>query len=103
MLDERRDSAGDARVSVQTMVALVPTEAERAAVTETVARRFGSSGLGESRSSSARPTSWRRTSASQRARGVERHYVWFADFAPPETLHRFAEVIAAVGEPARPA
>jgi hypothetical protein len=32
-----------------------------------------------------------------RARGVERFYVWFADFAPPETLGRFGEVIVAVG------
>ncbi len=31
--------------------------------------------------------------ASLRARGVERFYVWFADFAPPETLRGFAEVI----------
>ena len=26
-------------------------------------------------------------------RGVERFYVWFADFAPVATLERFAEVI----------
>jgi alkanesulfonate monooxygenase SsuD/methylene tetrahydromethanopterin reductase-like flavin-dependent oxidoreductase (luciferase family) len=26
-------------------------------------------------------------------RGVERFYVWFADFAPVPTLERFAEVI----------
>ena len=28
-------------------------------------------------------------------RGVERVYAWFADFAPPQTLQRFAAVIAA--------
>ena len=97
-LDERRGLAGDARVSVQTMVALVPTEADRAAVTDTVVRRFGTSGMG-------RPVVVGTADelaayfTAQRDRGVERHYVWFADFAPPETLHRFAEVIAAVGEP----
>jgi hypothetical protein len=32
------------------------------------------------------------------ARGVERFYVWFADFAPPSTLEAFgAQVIRAVG------
>ena len=36
--------------------------------------------------------------AALRARGVERIYAWFADFAPPDTLARFGEVIAAVGE-----
>ena len=95
-LDERRDLAGDARVSVQTMVALVPTEADRAAVTDTVARRFGASGMGRSivvGTADELATYF----AAQRDRGVERHYVWFADFAPPETLRRFAEVIAAVG------
>jgi alkanesulfonate monooxygenase SsuD/methylene tetrahydromethanopterin reductase-like flavin-dependent oxidoreductase (luciferase family) len=93
-LDERRDLAGDARVSVQTMVALVPTEADRAAVTDTVNRRFGASGMGRS---IVVGTAHELSAyfADQRARGVERHYVWFADFAPPETLHRFAEVIAA--------
>ena len=30
------------------------------------------------------------------ADGVDRFSVWFTDFAPPETLHRFAEVITAV-------
>ncbi len=95
-LDERRDLAGDARVSVQTMVALVPAEADRAAVTDTVNRRFGASGMGRSvvvGTADELATYF----ADQGARGVERHYVWFADFAPPETLHRFAEVITAVG------
>ena len=93
-LDERRELAGDARVSVQTMVALVPTEADRTAVTDTVARRFGTSGMGAS-TVVGTPDELAAYFAAQRSRGVERHYVWFADFAPPETLHRFAEVIAA--------
>ena len=40
-------------------------------------------------------TSWS-TTPPTRARGVERFYVWFADFAPPETLARFGEVMEAV-------
>lgn len=91
-LDERRDLAGEARVSVQTMVALVAAEADRAAVTDTVTRRFGASGMGRSivvGTVDELATYF----AAQRDRGVERHYVWFADFAPPATLERFAEVI----------
>ena len=29
------------------------------------------------------------------ARGVERFYVWFTDFAVPETLHAFGEQVIA--------
>jgi hypothetical protein len=36
------------------------------------------------------------------ARGVERFYIWFADFAPVATLDRFAEVIATLGPQRRP-
>jgi alkanesulfonate monooxygenase SsuD/methylene tetrahydromethanopterin reductase-like flavin-dependent oxidoreductase (luciferase family) len=95
-LEERRDRVGDARVSVQTMVALVPDQSERAAVTELVARRFGRDGMGmdvvvgTAGELAEHFGAWR-------ARGVERFYVWFADFAPPETLARFGEVIAADG------
>jgi alkanesulfonate monooxygenase SsuD/methylene tetrahydromethanopterin reductase-like flavin-dependent oxidoreductase (luciferase family) len=94
-LDEMRSRAGDARVSVQTMVALVPTEADRAAVTETAARRFGGSALGEGMVIGTVDELAAHFTAL-RTRGVERSYVWFADFAPPETLARFGEVIAAV-------
>lgn len=94
-LDERREHAGDARVSVQTMVALVPAEADRAAVTDTVTRRFGRTGLGETVVIGT-PGELGAHFTALRARGVERSYVWFADFAPPETLRRFGEVIAAV-------
>jgi alkanesulfonate monooxygenase SsuD/methylene tetrahydromethanopterin reductase-like flavin-dependent oxidoreductase (luciferase family) len=95
-LDERKGRIGSARVSVQTMVALVPTEADRAAVTGLVARRFGGSGLGDTivvGTAGELATHF----AALRRRGVERFYVWFADFAPPETLRRFGDVIDAVG------
>jgi alkanesulfonate monooxygenase SsuD/methylene tetrahydromethanopterin reductase-like flavin-dependent oxidoreductase (luciferase family) len=92
-LDERRSSAGDARISVQTMVALVPSEDDRRAVADLVARRFGATGMdrlmvvGTTDELAAH-------FAGLRDRGVERFYVWFADFAPPETLRRFGDVIA---------
>ncbi len=95
-LDERKDRIGRARVSVQTMVALVPTEADRVAVTDTVARRFGGWGMGESVVAGTAEELVAHF-AHLRARGVERFYVWFADFAPPDTLRRFGEVIGAVG------
>ena len=95
-LDERRDRAGGARVSVQVMVALVPAEAERAAVTDLVARRFGGSVMGDT---AVVGTAGEVAAhfAGLAARGVERFYVWFADFAPPDTLRRFGEVVEAVG------
>jgi alkanesulfonate monooxygenase SsuD/methylene tetrahydromethanopterin reductase-like flavin-dependent oxidoreductase (luciferase family) len=93
-LDERRTRAGDARVSVQVMVALVPSEGDRAAVTDQVARRFGTSGMGQYVVAGT-PGELAAHFAGMRARGVERFYVWFADFAPPETLARFGDVIAA--------
>ena len=34
--------------------------------------------------------------AGLHARGVDRFYAWFADFAPPETLQAFGEAIAAL-------
>lgn len=96
-LDERRGLAGGARVSLQTMVALVPTEADRAAVTELVARRYGPGGMG---SPTVVGTAGELAAhfAALRSRGIERFYVWFADFAPPDTLRRFGEVIEAVAD-----
>lgn len=95
-LDDRQQFAGDARVSVQTMVALVPSESEREAVTATVARRFGTVGMGRSVVVGT-ADELAEHFAELAARGVERHYVWFADFAPPETLRGFAEVIGRCG------
>jgi alkanesulfonate monooxygenase SsuD/methylene tetrahydromethanopterin reductase-like flavin-dependent oxidoreductase (luciferase family) len=97
-LDERRDRVGDARVSIQNMVALLPSEADRPAVTETLARRFGGTIMGRNAvvGTAGEVADHFRAIA---ARGVERYYVWFANFAPPDTLRRFAEVIDLVGEP----
>jgi len=83
-------------VSAQVMVGLVPSEAEREAVTETVKRRFPGWGSAGSLLIGT-PDELAEGFAGLRARGVERFYVWFADFAPPATLARFSEVIAAAG------
>jgi hypothetical protein len=87
-LDGKRTAAGAARVSVQQMVAVVSSESERAEVTETAVRRFGGMQpvIGTLDELSAH-------FAHLMERGVERFYVWFADFAPPSTLHHFGELI----------
>jgi alkanesulfonate monooxygenase SsuD/methylene tetrahydromethanopterin reductase-like flavin-dependent oxidoreductase (luciferase family) len=95
-LDELRDDVGTARVSIQVMVGLVADEAERDDTTAMVLRRFGGMQVGESIVVGTVPelTDHFRGLVD---RGVERIYPWFADFAPPATLQRFAEVIAAAG------
>jgi len=88
-LTELQSQVGDARVSIQQMVAYVPDEASRAAVTEVAMRRFGHSGpvVG---SGPELVEHFGRFAAQ----GVERVYAWFCDFAPPDTLAGFgAEVV----------
>jgi alkanesulfonate monooxygenase SsuD/methylene tetrahydromethanopterin reductase-like flavin-dependent oxidoreductase (luciferase family) len=94
-LGPRRSEAGDARISVQTTVWLLADESERADATALVARRFGTTAMATRMALGTVPEvaeHFRTLSAE----GVERAYVWFADFAPPATLARFAEVIEAV-------
>ncbi|HWS46027.1 MAG TPA: LLM class flavin-dependent oxidoreductase [Acidimicrobiia bacterium] len=92
-LDELRAQVGDARPSIQEMIALVPRGADREAVAAQVKRRFGWS----------RPVIGTSTELVDHygrlaARGIERVYTWFCDFAPPETLAEFGEeVIAPLG------
>lgn len=96
-LDELRPHVGGARVSVQPMVALLAEESQRAEVTALARRRF--SGMGRVVVGTAAELA--EYFAGLHARGVERFYPWFADFAPPATLERFAEVIAKVQGEAR--
>ena len=91
-LDELRDRAGTARVSLQLMVGLISSEDERASVTAVVQRRFGGMKLGESVVVGTAPEVAAHFSGLA-DRGVERFYVWFADFAPVATLSHFANVI----------
>jgi alkanesulfonate monooxygenase SsuD/methylene tetrahydromethanopterin reductase-like flavin-dependent oxidoreductase (luciferase family) len=88
-LEQLRSQVGDARVSIQEMVAYVPQAADRVAITETAMRRF-------SRSSPVIGTGPELAEHFRRRaeQGIERIYTWFCDFAQPATLAAFgAEVI----------
>lgn len=89
-VEELRPQAGDARVSIQQMVAFVPSEDERAAVADAAARRFGSRGVAVG---TAEELVDRYGTLAEK--GVERVYAWFTDFARPETLAAFGETVAA--------
>jgi hypothetical protein len=88
------------------MVALVPEEGDRAAVTALVERRFGGTGIGQNVVIGTAPeltAHFRRLHGE----GIDRFYVWFVDFAPIATLQRFSGIIAATaptasGSPPRP-
>ncbi len=91
MLDkvqELRSEVGDARVSIQQMVALVPPGGDRVEITATAQRRFGYSapviGTGPEL------VEHYNRLAEQ---GIERVYTWFCDFAPPETLATFGSEV----------
>ncbi len=92
-VSELRDQVGDAKVSIQTMVALITDESERDAVRATVQRRYGANVMSERTviGTTDELAEYFRTTASK---GVERFYTWFVDFGRPETLAAFAEVIA---------
>jgi hypothetical protein len=78
---------------MQEMVALIPRGGDREAITATTKRRFGWSRpvIGEA---SELVDHYGRLSE----RGIERVYMWFCDFSPPETLAEFGDdVIAAFG------
>ena len=88
-LEQLRASAGDARVSIQLMVTLVRSESERDEVIAAAQRRFGfmpAAGrvIGNAEEIAA-------AFEAYAARGVERIYTWFTDFAQPETLAAFGE------------
>jgi alkanesulfonate monooxygenase SsuD/methylene tetrahydromethanopterin reductase-like flavin-dependent oxidoreductase (luciferase family) len=85
-LEELRPAAGGARVSVQQLVAFVPSEAERARVTDLALRRFGVYGNGLVIGDAAQLVDH---FTALHDRGVERFYTWFSDFADPETLAAF--------------
>jgi hypothetical protein len=94
-LEDARSQVGDVHVSIQQMVAYVPNEAERKLVTEDSLRRFGHSkpiiGTGPELVDHF---------GRLEERGIERVYVWFCDFAPPETLAAFgSEVIDPLATP----
>lgn len=86
---ELRDRVGEARVSIQQMVAFVPDESQRAAVTELTHRRFGPNTSAVIGTAPELVDHY----ASLAAQGVERVYVWFCDFAAPDTLAAFGHEV----------
>jgi alkanesulfonate monooxygenase SsuD/methylene tetrahydromethanopterin reductase-like flavin-dependent oxidoreductase (luciferase family) len=88
--DEMRPLAGRARPSMQVQVAFVGPGADRNEVEEVSSRRFG-----WGRFVLGSPAELVDTFGALAARGVERFYVWFTDFAPPETVTAFGETVIA--------
>jgi alkanesulfonate monooxygenase SsuD/methylene tetrahydromethanopterin reductase-like flavin-dependent oxidoreductase (luciferase family) len=91
-LDEMRSHAGNARVSVQQMVAFVPSESDRERVTETATKRFGYHNAGLVIGDGNELVDFYGARVEQ---GIERFYVWFADFAERETLEEFGKAVIA--------
>ncbi|OCB10161.1 NADP oxidoreductase [Mycolicibacterium porcinum] len=83
-------TVGSARVSLQQMVGFVGRDADRSAVTERSTRLFRHLGDGLVCGDAAELTAH---FAGLSAHGVERFYVWFADFAAPQTISEFAETV----------
>ncbi|OBI04955.1 NADP oxidoreductase [Mycolicibacter heraklionensis] len=93
-LPELLPSIGSARASVQQMVAFARRDQDLEAVTATAQRRFGRLGPGLVCGDAAALTEHFRLLESQ---GAQRFYVWFADFAPPESIAEFAETVIRAG------
>jgi alkanesulfonate monooxygenase SsuD/methylene tetrahydromethanopterin reductase-like flavin-dependent oxidoreductase (luciferase family) len=88
--EEARAQVGNVRVSIQHMVAYVPLGGDRDAIAEAANRRFGYSSPVVGTGSELVEYFGRFAK-----HGIERIYVWFCDFGPPETLAGFgSEVIA---------
>lgn len=90
--DELRARVGSARASIQEMLGFVADPADRAEIEATAHRRFGYMGdglvVGDGDEVVARYR-------ELHERGVERVYVWFTDFAEPETLTAFGDQVIA--------
>ncbi len=82
--------AGSARVSVQQMIGFARSGSDPAVVREVSTRRFGNLGPGLVCGDADELIGYFAGLAAQR---VERFYVWFADFAAPDSLHEFGESV----------
>ena len=89
-LAELAPAAGSARVSIQQMVGFIRKDSDPAKVREVSTKRFGNLGSGLM-CGDADELSGHFGQLS--GRGVERFYVWFSDFAAPESLHEFGETV----------
>ncbi len=83
-------AAGSARISVQQMIGFARSGDDPDTVREVSTRRFGNLGPGLVCGDADALTQHFTGLAAQ---GVERCYVWFADFAKPESLHEFGETV----------
>ncbi|HZC54013.1 MAG TPA: LLM class flavin-dependent oxidoreductase, partial [Mycobacterium sp.] len=82
--------AGSARVSVQQMIGFVRSGDDPNAVREVSGRRFGNLGSGLVCGDADELI---QHFAALAAQGVERFYVWFADFTVPDSLRKFGESV----------
>lgn len=89
-LSKLAPAAGTARMSIQQMIGFVRSGSEPHAVREVSARRFGNLGSGLVCGDADELIRHFSGLADQR---VERFYVWFADFAAPDSLHEFGESV----------
>jgi alkanesulfonate monooxygenase SsuD/methylene tetrahydromethanopterin reductase-like flavin-dependent oxidoreductase (luciferase family) len=89
-LAELAPAAGSARVSTQQMIGFVRKGSDPKAVREVSTRRFGNLGSGLVCGDADELSGH---FAKLSGQGVERFYVWFADFAAPESLHEFGETV----------
>jgi len=83
-------AAGKAGLSVQQMVGFVRSGSDPDTVREVSTRRFGNLGSGLVCGDADELIGHFAGLAAQR---VERFYVWFADFAVPDSLHEFGESV----------
>jgi alkanesulfonate monooxygenase SsuD/methylene tetrahydromethanopterin reductase-like flavin-dependent oxidoreductase (luciferase family) len=83
-------AAGTARLSVQQMVGFARSGSDPGAVREVSTRRFGNLGAGLVCGDAEELVQYFSGLAAAR---VERFYVWFADFAAPDSLHEFGESV----------
>ncbi|GAB7142842.1 LLM class flavin-dependent oxidoreductase [Mycobacterium riyadhense] len=81
---------GSARISVQQMVGFIRSGSDPAAVHQVSTRRFGHLGSGLVCGDANQLIAHFAGLAAQR---VERFYVWFADFAVPDSLVEFGESV----------
>lgn len=89
-LSKLAPAAGMARMSIQQMVGFVRSGSDPDTVREVSARRFGNLGSGLVCGDADELIGHFSGLADQR---VERFYVWFADFAAPDSLHEFGESV----------
>jgi hypothetical protein len=89
-LAELTPAAGSARVSIQQMIGFVRKDSDPEKVREISARRFGNLGSGLVCGDTDELSGHFSKLSGQ---GVERFYVWFADFAAAESIREFGETV----------